>query len=205
MIESSKARWCRWFSRGGYTESALIERARQGSREAFEMLMKRLLDVIYSYIASHVDPAEYAADILQETMLSAWNGLKNFDSRSSFKTWVFSIARRKIADRYRMYHRNAAARLSELEDVLPLEGEYEHIDTGNDVKAAMAVLDRVEKEIVFLTGRIGEKDGRGSRQLALQDRIRAQHGAGGNAQETHAEARWGGQAQPLAQARHEKK
>lgn len=165
MIESSKARWCRWFSRGGCTESALIERARQGSREAFEKLMKRLLDVIYSYIASHVDPAEYAADILQETMLSAWNGLKNFDSRSSFKTWVFSIARRKIADRYRMYHRNAAARLSELEDVLPLEGEYEHIDTGNDVKAAMAVLDRVEKEIVFLTGRIGEKDGRGSRQL----------------------------------------
>ena len=123
------------------------------------MLMKRLLDVIYSYIASHVDPAEYAADILQETMLSAWNGLKNFDSRSSFKTWVFSIARRKIADRYRMYHRNAAARLSELEDVLPLEGEYEHIDSGNDVKAAMAMLDRVEKEIVFLTGRIGEKMG----------------------------------------------
>ena len=108
------------------------------------------MDIIYSYISSHVDTAEDIKDILQETMLSVWNGLKSFDSRSSFKTWVIGITRRRIADHYRKRYRDAADRLSEFEDILSSEDDYERINNRNDIKAALAVLDKTEREIVFL-------------------------------------------------------
>jgi len=138
------------FSPGSCTESTLIRKAGSGSKEAFEVLMKGLMDIIYSYISSHVDTAEDIKDILQETMLSVWNGLKSFDSRSSFKTWVIGITRRRIADHYRKRYRDAADRLSEFEDILSSEDDYERINNRNDIKAALAVLDKTEREIVFL-------------------------------------------------------
>jgi len=138
------------FSPGSCTESTLIRKAESGSKEAFEVLMKGLMDIIYSYISSHVDTAEDIKDILQETMLSVWNGLKSFDSRSSFKTWVIGITRRRIADHYRKRYRDAADRLSEFEDILSSEDDYERINNRNDIKAALAVLDKTEREIVFL-------------------------------------------------------
>jgi RNA polymerase sigma-70 factor, ECF subfamily len=39
-----------------------------------------------------------AEDLVQETFLSAWKGLSNFESRSSFRTWLYQIATRKCLD-----------------------------------------------------------------------------------------------------------
>ena len=39
-----------------------------------------------------------AEDVVQETLLAAWKGLPRFGFQSSFRTWVFSIAHRKIID-----------------------------------------------------------------------------------------------------------
>ncbi len=128
----------------------MIEKAKKGSKEAFEILMKDLTGAIYCYISSHVDTGEDAKDILQETMLSVWNGLKGFDSRSSLKTWVIGITRRKIADYYRLYYKGTPAQLSEFENILSSKDEYDHINSRNDVESAMNVLDNTEKEIVFL-------------------------------------------------------
>ncbi len=47
-----------------------------------------------------VDPHE-VADILQETMLEVWRRAATFEGRSSVRTWVYSIACHKAADRVR--------------------------------------------------------------------------------------------------------
>ena len=81
------------------------------------------LKVIYNYIKSHIAGNEDVKDVLQETMLAVWKGIKNYDGNSSFKTWCFGITRRKIADHYRVAYRNSSISIDEFEDILVMKDE----------------------------------------------------------------------------------
>lgn len=63
-----------------------------------------------------------AEDAVQETLLAALTGSKNFESRSSYKTWLISILRNKIVDIIRVQGRevpvSALARDEEADDAL---------------------------------------------------------------------------------------
>ena len=52
------------------------------------------------------DPA-LAEDVVQETLVAAEQGFEQFAGRSSTKTWVFSILKRKIVDALRTQRREA--------------------------------------------------------------------------------------------------
>jgi RNA polymerase sigma factor (sigma-70 family) len=70
----------------------LISRARAGDGEAFRALTEphhRELQVhCYRMLGSLQD----AEDILQETLLAAWQGLGGFEGRASIRTWLYRIA-----------------------------------------------------------------------------------------------------------------
>jgi len=48
---------------------------------------------------------EEAEDLVQDTWSSALRSAPSFEGRSSLRTWLVSILRRRIADRYRRAHR----------------------------------------------------------------------------------------------------
>ena len=70
----------------------LIARARAGDGDAFRDLtepFRRELQVhCYRMLGSFQD----AEDVLQDTLLSAWQGLGGFEERSSMRTWLYRIA-----------------------------------------------------------------------------------------------------------------
>ncbi|WP_370218940.1 sigma-70 family RNA polymerase sigma factor [Kitasatospora sp. GAS1066B] len=55
---------------------------------------------VWQFIAYLTD-AESADDLAQDTFLRALRGLPGFAGRSSARTWLLSIARRTVVDRYR--------------------------------------------------------------------------------------------------------
>ena len=139
------------------SDETLLESAAKGSQRAFEALMDRYMRVVYSYIALRASSAD-AADILQETMLAVWQGISGFDRRSSLKTWLLAVARRKLCDFYRA--RQSARELS-MSEVFPDScGEKFDIDSGEDMAAgiterldaaaAIKSLDAGERELIYL-------------------------------------------------------
>lgn len=63
-------------------------------------------DYLYNYCISRVNSREVALDLVQETFLAGLSARTSFEGRSSVKTWLISILKRKIIDHYRKSYRN---------------------------------------------------------------------------------------------------
>jgi RNA polymerase sigma-70 factor, ECF subfamily len=86
------------------TELALA--ARHGSAEAAERFVRATWLDVWRYVAHLSGDQQAADDLAQETYLRVLRGLPRFEGRSSGRTWLLSIARRTVVDRFR----NTAAR-----------------------------------------------------------------------------------------------
>lgn len=67
-------------------------RAAEGDTEAFERLVLRHQDKVYSRIYFMVRHRETASDLAQEAFFKAWKGLPKFRGESLFSTWLARIA-----------------------------------------------------------------------------------------------------------------
>jgi RNA polymerase sigma-70 factor (ECF subfamily) len=74
-------------------DSALLERARAGDAEAVEALLERHEAQVYRFGMRMCRDPEDARDVLQETLLSAARGLRDFRGAASLSTWLYTIAR----------------------------------------------------------------------------------------------------------------
>ena len=111
----------------------------------FERLCAPELRAVYCYITSRVSLND-AEDVLQETLLSAWKSFGSFDHRSSVRTWLISVARRRICDLYR-----SREGLPEFEDDPESEERLEESSAEKlDVASAIGSLSLAEQELVTL-------------------------------------------------------
>lgn len=76
----------------------LIQEYLKGKERAFEKLVKRYLKPIFYFVFSLTHDRETTEDLVQEIFLKAWKNLKKYDSRYSFKTWLFTIAKNTTID-----------------------------------------------------------------------------------------------------------
>lgn len=63
-------------------------------------------DYLFSYTISRISSRELAEDLVQETMLSAFQARDKFRGDSSERTWLVSILKRKVIDHYRKQARD---------------------------------------------------------------------------------------------------
>src|SRR5271170_245595 len=69
----------------------LLRRAEDGDSAAFHALVDRHAQRLYRLAASLIGNAADAEDVLQETFIGAFRGLRSFEGRSSVKTWLTRI------------------------------------------------------------------------------------------------------------------
>ncbi|MFE5587746.1 sigma-70 family RNA polymerase sigma factor [Kitasatospora sp. NPDC056531] len=80
--------------------TALALLAREGRVEDVEAFVRATQRDVWRFVA-HLADTESADDLAQETFLRALRSLPGFAGRSSARTWLLSIARRTVVDRYR--------------------------------------------------------------------------------------------------------
>lgn len=107
-------------SREANEDRAAIEAVLGGDYDAFELLVEKYEGRIYRHLRKMVKDAYLAEDLLQETFLNAYRGLKDFSGNSSFSTWIFRIATNNAL----MYLRKARPETVEFEDEIKTDVPY---------------------------------------------------------------------------------
>jgi RNA polymerase sigma-70 factor (TIGR02960 family) len=87
--------------RHGAVTADLLAQAQAGDGDAFAQLIdpyRRELQMhCYRFLGSMHD----AEDVLQDTLLSAWQGLTSFEGRASVRTWLYRVATSRCLDALR--------------------------------------------------------------------------------------------------------
>jgi len=70
----------------------LVLQCRNGSVEAFEMLVRKHQQMIHVLTFRMTGSIADAEDLAQETFIRAYNQIGSFNGRARFATWLYSIA-----------------------------------------------------------------------------------------------------------------
>src|SRR6476619_6671300 len=86
----------------------LISRARAGDGDAFREAIARYRRELQVHCYRMLGSLQDAEDVLQDTLLSAWQGLGGFEGRASIRTWLYRIATNRCLDALRSASRRPA-------------------------------------------------------------------------------------------------
>ena len=73
------------------TNEELVSRSQNGDKEAFELLVVRHQELVFSLAFKLSGNRELANDIAQEAFIRAWRAIKKFRGDSAFSTWIYRI------------------------------------------------------------------------------------------------------------------
>lgn len=73
-------------------EDALVTALSQGAEDAYEILIQRYQQPVYSLVCRLMNDPSDAPDIVQEVFLKVFRSIGAFRGNSSLKTWIYRIA-----------------------------------------------------------------------------------------------------------------
>ncbi|MCP4902024.1 MAG: RNA polymerase sigma factor [bacterium] len=107
-------------------DELLIEKTLAGSLECFDVLMQRYQRDVFAVARGYAKSSDDALDICQNAFLKAYSKLETFAGRSSFRTWLTSIANREGLNWVRTKSRKAPATQSDTQlESLPAGDDHE--------------------------------------------------------------------------------
>jgi RNA polymerase sigma-70 factor (ECF subfamily) len=75
------------------SDQELLEAARDGDEDAIEVLLARYEQQVFRFGLRMCGNEEDARDVLQETLLAAFRGLRQFRGDARLSTWLYQVAR----------------------------------------------------------------------------------------------------------------
>ena len=86
----------------------LLGKARAGDGEAFQELIEPYRRELQVHCYRMLGSLQDAEDVLQETLVAAWQGLGGFEGRASIRTWLYRIATNRCLNARRSVSRRPA-------------------------------------------------------------------------------------------------
>jgi len=132
-------------------EIDLVRRACRGDEQAYHIIVDRYSPQLYRLAYSLVGNTADAEDVLQETLLGAFQGLARFQARSSLKTWLVRILVRQAGRcrQRRARHRTMALDAAEVGERTPGSPDPEQ-GAHMDLTDALEALAPLHREVIML-------------------------------------------------------
>jgi len=138
------------------TDEELVERANRElfhTTVAYEELMLRYQRTLFNVCARYLGNERDADDVCQEVMLKVLHGLRQFEGKAKFKTWLYSITYNECITQYRKEKRKR--RLLDALSLDPQEEETPELDATQVTDRAsldrwLVHVNQVDREILVL-------------------------------------------------------
>ncbi|WP_080059250.1 RNA polymerase sigma factor [Spirosoma aerolatum] len=140
------------------------------SDHCFETLYNRYVGKVYQQCLQMTKHSEQAEDFTHDIFLKAFTKLNAFQERSSFSTWLYSIAFNYCADQMRLSKRMNVTSITEGHEQSMADSKDNHVqeETLQLVKQALATLTTDEQTIL----RMKYEDGRTIDEIAQVYKIK---------------------------------
>lgn len=132
-------------------EKELVQKAREGDREALERLLYDNYKIVFGYLFKLTMNEETARDIVQEVMVRAIVNIGSFKGDSKFSTWLVTIASNIYKDNIRKYKRISDVEIEKMkmEAKENVEATVINRDSINRLKELLSQMPD-EKRMVFI-------------------------------------------------------
>ncbi|HEY6307827.1 MAG TPA: sigma-70 family RNA polymerase sigma factor [Candidatus Angelobacter sp.] len=87
-------------------EASIVAELKAGSEDAYDWLIARYHQPIYSLVYRILTDPTDAADTTQEVFLKVFRGMKRFNGECSLKTWLYRIAIHEASNQRRWWFRH---------------------------------------------------------------------------------------------------
>lgn len=89
------------------SDAECMQRYRRGDVQAFRVLYARYRDKLHRYALRLAGRRSDAEEIFQDVWMAVVHGKERYEPQASFAAWLFGIAHRRAADRWRVLGRHA--------------------------------------------------------------------------------------------------
>ena len=131
-------------------EQALVRRAQEGDRDAFEELVRRTSRLVYARLYLETGDRHRSEDLLQETMLTAFRTIQQLTHPEKFRSWLLRIAQNTAIDAIRHESRKKRTpepeRLRLRQDAITLRPPDEQIEQDELRDKVLAILRSLPEE-----------------------------------------------------------
>ena len=128
----------------------LVRALQAGDESALNELIRKYQEPLFRFICRYTGDEETARELLQETFVRLYFGIRRFKPRAKFATWLYSIAMNLCRDYARSKHRRQSYATKSL-DSGDVHGEVPGADRGTaaDVESheRLAALEKAIKEL----------------------------------------------------------
>jgi len=134
-------------------DDELVARIAAGDRQALADLYERHRGPLAAFLRLYTSDAGLIEEVVQDTMLAAWKGSHRFASRSSVRSWLFAIARRRAADVLRRKSLPFDGEEALQWSADPRPGPEQRVLTGaaeDDLLDAIFALPGIHREVLML-------------------------------------------------------
>jgi RNA polymerase sigma-70 factor, ECF subfamily len=129
------------------TEDEAVTRCQAGDRDAFRFLVDRYQNILYGTAFLMMGDKMAAEDQVQEAFISAWKGIRTFQSGYPFKPWLIRI----LVNRVISYRRNHIKTDNVHHAVAPIAPETtEKLEIHDQLERALNRLSEEQRQVILL-------------------------------------------------------
>lgn len=125
------------------------------AREAFRHQLLAAIPKLRAFALSLASHADYADDLVQETLMKAWNHQQSFQEGTNIKAWLFTILRNEYFSQLRKRKREVEDADGDYAAGVMTPGSQESQLDMADLRIALQQLPDDQREAVVLVGASG--------------------------------------------------
>jgi len=134
----------------------IVKQAAQGDMGAFEQIYKKACGFVYSIALRIANNKSDAEEVTQDVFMQIFKNLKNFEFKSSFKTWAYRITVNTAINKYKQasrekYHRLEYESVANRISVMDKTAEFINKESAEErVASFLRVLDPEQRACILL-------------------------------------------------------